>query len=149
MAADLLPKPAGGDMYVTSTLRRALIIGGIALLAVVGLIGWTTHRPATPVAASEPALGYGAPAGNPEPVATTPPNPAPDAYAPANAYGETSNSYASRSYAGSSPIYAQSPFAAEGSYGYAAPVPAPVAVAPPPTAPERVVVEREYVYRGG
>ncbi len=37
-------------MYVTSTLKRTLAIGGIALLAVVGLVGWTTRdsvRPAT------------------------------------------------------------------------------------------------------
>lgn len=136
-------------MYLTSTLRRALIIGGIAILAVVGLIGWTTHRPALPVAASTPALGYGAPAAYPEPVAANP-----EPYAPANAYGEPTYGNV---YNSGSPVYAPSPFAADGSYGYgagyAAPMPPPpppdtaVVTTPPP--PERVVVERQYVYRGG
>ena len=121
------------------------------MLAVVGLIGWTTHRTATPVSASAPALGYG----NPEPAVNPAPygNPAPyantAAYPPANAYGESPGSYPSGYYSGASSgaVYAESPFSSDGAYGYVAPPPPAVAVAEPPA--ERVVVEREYVYRHG
>jgi uncharacterized protein YcfJ len=115
-------------MYLTSALRRGLVIAGISVLALVGLMGWMSHSPAPPVAAGSPA--YAVPPGNPEPTAAAPP-----AYAPANAYGETT-----------SPVYATSPFGDSG-YTYNPPAPAPVVSAPPLA--ERVVVERQYVYRGG
>jgi hypothetical protein len=43
-------------MYLTSTLKRTLAIGGISLLAVVGLVGWTRvhEKPAIPTAAATP-----------------------------------------------------------------------------------------------
>ena len=62
-------------MYLTPTLRRTLAIGGVALLAVVGLIGWTrrsdetvatTPRTGTPHSYVTPKIG------NPEPVSRDP-----------------------------------------------------------------------------
>jgi hypothetical protein len=43
-------------MYLTSTLKRTLAIGGISLLAVVGLVGWTRDhaKPAVPTTAATP-----------------------------------------------------------------------------------------------
>jgi hypothetical protein len=43
-------------MYLTSTLKRTLAIGGISLLAVVGLVGWTRdhEKPAVPPTAATP-----------------------------------------------------------------------------------------------
>jgi hypothetical protein len=40
-------------MYLTSTLKRTLVIGGISLLAVVGLVGWTRDQ-GRPVAQTTP-----------------------------------------------------------------------------------------------
>jgi hypothetical protein len=54
-------------MYLTSTLRRTLAIGGVSLLAVVALIGWTRHESA-PIAG--PVATYRAS------VSTTPVQPA-------------------------------------------------------------------------
>lgn len=51
-------------MYVTPTLKRTLVIGGVSLLSVVGLIGWTRSH-------EEPAAtsyNVAAPLANPEPV---------------------------------------------------------------------------------
>jgi hypothetical protein len=92
-------------MYLTSTLRRTLAIGGVSLLAVVGLIGWTRHNdePITAGAAAPNAItgtttAYTAPEiGNPEPVSN-------DGNAPV--------------------VYAQSPFGPEPNRAYAPP-PAP------------------------
>jgi hypothetical protein len=45
-------------MYLTSTLRQTLAIGGVSLMAVVGLIGWTRHE--NPPSAA-PANEFGEP----------------------------------------------------------------------------------------
>jgi len=57
-------------MHMTATLKRALAMGGVSLLAVVGLIGWTrrSEEPTGPGQAN-----YLAPRiGNPEPVSRDP-----------------------------------------------------------------------------
>jgi hypothetical protein len=57
-------------MYLTSTLRHTLAIGGVSLLAVVALIGWTRHEgapTAEPVAAAnEFGEPYGASVSTPQ-----------------------------------------------------------------------------------
>jgi len=61
-------------MYLTSTLKRTLAIGGVSLLAVVGLIGWT-RRAEEPLATNAAKNTYTATApqfGNPEPVSRDP-----------------------------------------------------------------------------
>jgi hypothetical protein len=47
-------------MYLTSTLKRTLAIGGASLLAVVGLVGWMRDagRPARPTATQPPAENW-------------------------------------------------------------------------------------------
>src|SRR4051812_7648648 len=95
-------------MYISSTLHRGLIIAGIAVLAVVGLLGWT--RATHPVPSSQP-LAANSFANNPEPVA-----------APADAVNDANS--ASRfaddsAYANAAPrsnppnqvVYGSSPFA--------------------------------------
>jgi hypothetical protein len=65
--------PYGYCMYVISALRRSLLLGVAALIAVIALIAWTSHTRKEPAAvASNPVTGA-----NPAP---TPP--------PMNAYGE-------------------------------------------------------------
>ena len=61
-------------MYLTPTLRRTLVIGGVSLLAVVGLIGWTRHQePGTAATPATYTAAYtGTPLGNPEPVSRDP-----------------------------------------------------------------------------
>ena len=47
-------------MYLTSTFKRTLAIGGASLLAVVGLIGWTrdTSRPGSDAATAIPSPNW-------------------------------------------------------------------------------------------
>jgi len=59
----------GDNMYLTSTLRRTLVIGGVSVLAVVALIGWTRHEETPPaqtasIGAGEFAQPYGASVSN-------------------------------------------------------------------------------------
>jgi uncharacterized protein YcfJ len=51
-------------MYLTSTLKRTLVISGTALLAVVGLVGWTREsgRSAATAAQAGPATNWYSPA---------------------------------------------------------------------------------------
>ncbi len=122
-------------MHVTYTLRRALLLGGAALLAVVALIAWTHRSEPSPAQAANNAAAYG----NPEPVS---PAPQPVAANPGamNAYGEPVSGYGEPANANppvpSSPVvYAASPFAPVDSEG----------VAPPPveTAPAAAPLEPE------
>ena len=50
-------------MYLTSTMRRTLAFGGVSLLAVAGLIGWTRREsaPNTPVSTNIGANEFGEP----------------------------------------------------------------------------------------
>jgi hypothetical protein len=61
-------------MYLTPTLKRTLVIGGVSLLAVVGLIGWTRHDEPSALTPNAYSAGYNttAPLGNPEPVSRDP-----------------------------------------------------------------------------
>ena len=62
-------------MYLTPTLKRTLAIGGVSLLAVVGMIGWTRRGEEPVVAAVTPGApqSYVTPEiGNPEPVSRDP-----------------------------------------------------------------------------
>jgi hypothetical protein len=45
-------------MYLTSTMKRTLAIGGISLLAVVGLIGWSRSTSASETAVNSPAANW-------------------------------------------------------------------------------------------
>jgi hypothetical protein len=98
-------------MYMTSTLKRGLIVVGASALAVVGLIAWTHRNEA-------PATAYANPA-NPEPVAN---------YAtygqPLNSYGQPVNStYAqpanNYAYGQPAPGYCAPGCAPASSYSYA------------------------------
>ena len=112
-------------MYLTSTLKRTLAIGGVSLLAVVGLIGWT-RRADEPIAANTAQQpNYTTPIGNPEPVSRDPN--APVVYAP-SPYGESA----------AAPAYAYSAYASP------APAPAPAAVAYSTPMTTRVVTQRRY-----
>lgn len=62
-------------MYIHSTAKRALAIGGVSTLAVAGLIGWARHSQTPPATYAAPASPYA----NTEPVA--PASGAPVAYA--------------------------------------------------------------------
>jgi hypothetical protein len=122
-------------MYLTPTLQRALVIGGVSLLAVVGLIGWTRHAD-EPIVNNPATANYLTPQignqmGNPEPVSRDPN--APVVY-------------------GSSP-FAETPATAPAYRAYNAPPPepAPMPYAAPvrgdaerSVAPARVVPQRRY-----
>jgi hypothetical protein len=88
-------------MYINSTLRQTLVIGGVSLLAVVGLIGWTRGREEAPVAAKSAQNTY-LPAhfGNPEPVSRDPNGPVVYAQSP---FGNDAPSTSYRAYAAPSP----------------------------------------------
>ena len=109
-------------MYLNSTLRQTLVIGGVSLLAVVGLIGWTRHGDDPPVAAKSMQSNY-LPShfGNPEPVSRDPNDPV---------------------------VYAESPFGSAPVYGAPTPEPAPAyasnSYAERAAMPERVIVQRRY-----
>jgi len=116
-------------MYLSSTLRQTLAIGGVSLLAVVGLIGWTRHSDEASVAAKSTQSNYLPPHfGNPQPVSRDPNEPV---------------------------VYAESPFGTDmpappayRAYGTAAPEPAPAyalnSYAQRTDMPARVVTQRRY-----
>jgi uncharacterized protein YcfJ len=89
---------AGDFMYLTPTLRRTLVIGGVSLIAVVGLIGWTRHDETATPAIAPATASYNAPLGNPEPVSRDPNAPV---------------------------VYGPSPFGSEAVTGAPAPAPMP------------------------
>lgn len=136
-------------MYLNSTMKRTLIIGGVSVLAAAGILGWTNARSTSQAVTAAPAYDPSQPVANqygeyppapntaPQPY-TTYPNAAYPNYAPAPAY--------SSAYQNNGPVvYAPSPYGDEPVVS--GPMPAQVAVAPPPA--ERVVVERpgpHYVY---
>src|SRR5436305_13715475 len=101
-------------MYLNSTLRQTLVIGGVSLLAVVGLIGWTRHGDETPVAVKSTQSNY-LPRhfGNPEPVSRDPNEPVVYAQSPFGA--DTPAPPAYRAYGGSAaepaPAYALNSYA--------------------------------------
>jgi uncharacterized protein YcfJ len=83
-------------MYLTPTLRRTMVIGGVSMLAVVGLIGWTRHEePGVNTAA--PISYNAAPLGNPEPVSRDPN--APVVYSPSPFGSEAPAAPVARSFA--------------------------------------------------
>src|SRR5438105_15867887 len=105
-------------MYLSPIARRALLIGGLALIAVIGIIGWT-HRSSTPAysaaayvpnAAPDYTQPVNAPGTAPVVYSASPfgsslaPAPAPPVAEPepesesADRYGIDSRSYASRGY---------------------------------------------------
>jgi len=107
-------------MYLTPTLRRTLVIGGVSMIAVVGLIGWTRHEENVGPAVA-PATAYNAPLGNPEPVSRDPNAPV---------------------------VYGASPFGSDAVTGAPAPAPVPAyaaSMAPAyASAPEPVPYRRYY-----
>ena len=131
-------------MYLTSTLKRTLVIGGVSLLAVVGLIGWTRHE-------GTPPPTYTSNIGNPEPVSSS----GYDQYGQPYTAEQPSYSRASNAPV----VYGASPFGSEETSAYYRADVAPVAPPPalyqsaPPTAvyesapPVRqAFVERRYYY---
>jgi len=82
-------------MYLTPTLKRTLVIGGVSMLAVVGLIGWTRHE--EPAGNTVAPISYNnAPIGNPEPVSRDPN--APVVYSP-SPFGSEAPAVQARSFA--------------------------------------------------
>ncbi len=111
-------------MYLTSTLKRTIAIGGISLLAVVGLIGWT-RRGEEPVTANPVQANYLNPAmSNAEPVSRDPN--APVVYSSSPFGAETPAAPAYRAYNAPPPV----------AYNAMAPEPAP-AYAVRTVAPQR------------
>jgi hypothetical protein len=106
-------------MYLTPTLRRTLVIGGVSMIAVVGLIGWTRHDETAVPAAAPATASYNAPLGNPEPVSRDPNAPV---------------------------VYGPSPFGSDAVTGAPAPAPAPAysASMAPAYAPAPVPYRRYY-----
>jgi len=106
-------------MYLTPTLKRTLVIGGVSMIAVVGLIGWTRHDEAVAPATTSYTAPYTAPLGNPEPVSRDPNAPV---------------------------VYGPSPFGSEAVTGAPAPAPAPAysASMAPAYGPEPVPYRRYY-----
>lgn len=148
-------------MYLNSSMRRTLIIGGVSVLAVVGILGWTNSRSTQTVTAapaydpSQPVANqYGeypaAPNTAPQPYAAYPNSSYPN-YAPAPAYGVAypNTAYPTAAYPNNGPVvYAPSPFGDEPIVTGPAPAPVLAAAPPPPVAPV-VRTERprtHYVY---
>jgi len=102
-------------MYLTSTLKRTLAIGGTALLAVVGLVGWTRESGRT----SDTAAQTG---------------PATNWYSPAPAASYDPNTRV---------VYAPSPFGSEAPVA-SAPEPEPVALTAVAATRTRVLPQRRY-----
>jgi len=153
-------------MYLTRSLQRGLIIGGIAAIAVVAVVA-LTHRTAAPVQAGYVTNPGFYNSNNPEPVSRQPEpldaygSPATQGYADryATPSSYSSSNYSSSSYSrGSHVVYGASPFGADMGMTAVAPPPPPpvergesyrenVTVSPSPEpAP---VVRRHYVYRHG
>lgn len=163
-------------MYLTSSLRRALIIGGVAVLAVVCVVALTHRTPAAEAGYVNPAIPQAAPLnqyGNPEPVA--PVNAAPAGqyayeqapvagYATASANGPAGYAQPGARYAGaaySGPGYGRPAYSGAAYSGPVVYAPSPfgaeyvVQPAPPPvaveeeTAPPAPQYVRRTYYRHG
>ncbi len=103
-------------MYISSSLRRALVVLGVALLAVVGFIGWVNRDGASPGNQS-----YAAPL----PAYSNPVN-ADGAYAAPPAAGETSRVvYGASPFGSDAPAPQAMPYEEESAPAAAAPVPVP------------------------
>src|SRR4051812_38451218 len=111
-------------MHFTPTLRTALAVGGVFLLAVVGLIGWTRSAEPPSAAASAHANYLTPQFGNPEPVSRDPD--APVVYAPSP-------------FAAEAPAYRASNMPPEPTAAYAT-----SSYAVRTATPARVVTERRY-----
>src|SRR3954468_5650840 len=123
LAPRLHSKQARDHMYLNSTLRQTLVIGGVSLLAVVGLIGWTRHGDEAPVAAKSAQGQYRPPQfGNPEPVSRDPNDPVVYAQSPFGTDAPVAPAY--RAYGGPAPEAA--PTYAMNSYAERTAVPARV-----------------------
>jgi hypothetical protein len=121
-------RDSGNHMYLTSTLKRTLAVGGVSLLAVVGLIGWT-RQGGSPVAAGPAHANYltTPQPGNPEPISRDPNEPV--VYAP-SPFGTEAPPPQNRTY--NAPPEAVAPAYATNSYAQRTAMPA------------RVITQRRY-----
>ena len=127
-------------MYLTSTLKRTLAIGGVSLLAVVGLIGWT-RRAEEPIATNAVKPTYAAPQfGNPEPVSRDPNSPVVYGASPFGSDRPEAPTY--QAFSAPPPLAAPPAYSAP-SMGYAARTATP-AYTRRTVAPARVVPQRRY-----
>ena len=116
-------------MYLTSTLRQTLAIGGVSLLAVVGLIGWTRHDDSRVTKRQAHRSYFNPQVGNPEPVSRDPNSPVVYALSPFGPEAPAQPTY--RSFSGTAPEAA-------------APAYVPSSYAERTAIPARVVTHRQY-----